>query len=73
VSNSILRNCSFLIKILHSKHSNFFFEWNSKFRSFFGKKLFFLIIRCNKDHASQISSKSKVLEIVSEFLSKFNS
>jgi hypothetical protein len=34
---------------------------------------FFLVIRCNQELASQISSKSKVLEIFSEFLSKFNS
>jgi hypothetical protein len=52
---------------------NFFLEWNSKFWSFFGKNLFFLAIRCNKDHASQISSKSKVLKKFGEFLSKFNS
>jgi hypothetical protein len=52
---------------------NFFFKWNSKFWSFFGKNLFFLAIRCNKDHASQISSKSRVLKNFGEFLSKFNS
>jgi hypothetical protein len=51
---------------------NFIFEWNSKFWSFFGKNLFFLAIRCNKNHTSQISSKSKVLKNFGEFLSKFN-
>jgi hypothetical protein len=51
---------------------NFFFEWNSKFWSFFGKNLFFLAIRCNEDHASQISSKYKFLKNFGEFLSKFN-
>jgi hypothetical protein len=33
------------------------------------KNLFFHTIRCNKDHDSQISSKSKVLKIFGEFLS----
>jgi hypothetical protein len=52
---------------------NFLFEWNSKFWSSFDGNLFFLTLRCNQELASQISSKSKVLEIFSEFLSKFNS
>jgi hypothetical protein len=34
---------------------NFLFEWNSKFWSSLMKIDFFLAIRCNKDHASQIS------------------
>jgi hypothetical protein len=37
------------------------------------KNVFFLAIRCNEDHASQISSKSKVLKNFGQFLSKFNS
>jgi hypothetical protein len=52
---------------------NFLFKWNSKFWSSFDENLFFLALRCNQELASQISSKSKVLEIFSEFLSKFNS
>jgi hypothetical protein len=52
---------------------NFLFEWNSKFWFSFDENLFFLTLRCNQELASQISSKSKVLEIFSEFLSKFNS
>jgi hypothetical protein len=52
---------------------NFLFEWNSKFLSSLGKNLFLIERRCHKDHASQISSKSKVLKNFGEFLSKFNS
>jgi hypothetical protein len=52
---------------------NFLFEWNSKFWSSFDEYWFFPSNKGNKDPANQISSKSKVLEIFNEFLSKFKS
>jgi hypothetical protein len=74
---SLNQKTEFKNKVLDSNYReinpNFLFEWNSKFWSSFDENLFFLTLRCNQELASQISSKSKFLEIFSEFLSKFNS
>jgi hypothetical protein len=49
------------------------FKGNSNFWCSFAGNLFFLAMRCNQELASQISLKSKVPRISSEFLFDFNS